>query len=158
MVIDSQPVADQDENMNAQGRKRSFRIGVRVLAALCAVLIALTAVSGCTLFVVGTPRNPFVGEWHAEFPSTSGRISYEYEFERDGSYSYVRALASGAGSFRIEIKGTYDYDDETLILKPRSSRFAPSQFEYKFTDDDELQLESEIDTGFTETLTYHRHS
>ena len=47
VVIDSQPVANQDEKMNVQERTRGFRIGVGVLAALCAVLLGLTALSGC---------------------------------------------------------------------------------------------------------------
>ena len=157
VVIDSQPVANQDEKMNVQERTRGFRIGVGVLAALCAVLLGLTALSGCRVYVVGsTPRNPFLGEWHAEFPAVSGRISYAYEFERDGRYRYVRALVGGAGSFRREITGTYDYDDDTLILTPDASSVAPSRLKYKFTNDDELQLESETDTGVTDTLTYHR--
>ena len=157
MVIDSQPVAYQDESMSAQGRKKGFGIGVGVLAALC-VLLGLTALSGCSVVVVSSQRNPFLGEWHAEFPAVSGRISYAYEFERDGRYGYVRALVGGAGSFRREITGTYDYDDDTLILTPDASSVALSRLKYEFTNDDELQLESETDTGLTDTLTYHRHS
>ena len=158
MVIDSQPVAYQDENMNAQGRKRGFRIGVGALAALCAILLALTALSGCRFYVVGsTPRNPFLGEWHAEFPSAGRRLSYEYHFESDSSYTYIRESASGTGGMLAEIQGTYDYDEETLILTPNSNIVPSSQLKYEFRNDDELQLESQIDTGFTVTLTYHRH-
>ena len=158
VVIDSQPVANQDEKMNVQERTRGFRIGVGVLAALCAVLLGLTALSGCRIYVVGsTPRNPFLGEWHAEFPSAGGRLSYEYVFESDGSYTYISALASGTGGVLTRILGTYDYDDETLILEPNSSIVPSSLLRYKFQNDDELQLESQIDTGLTVTLTFHRH-
>ena len=143
--------------MTAQGRRRGFWTGVGVPAVLCATLLALTSLSGCSVTVVGSQRNPFVGEWHAEFPASSGRISYPYEFERDGSYRYISASASGAGSLRIEIEGTYDYDDDTLILTPRATSVAPSRLTYEFVNDEELQLESEIDTGLTITLTYHRH-
>ncbi len=143
--------------MTEQGRRRSLRIRVVAPVALCAVLIALTVLSGCSVTVVRSQQNPFVGEWHAEFPGVSGRISYTYEFERDGTYSYVRALAGGTGSFRREITGTYDYDDDTLILEPDASSFPRSLLNYEFTSDEELKLESEIDTGVTDTLTYHRH-
>ena len=157
MVVDSLPMADHDEKMNVQGRRRGFRTGVGAPAALCAVLLALTLLSGCSVTVVSSQRNPFVGEWHAEFPASSGRISYTYEFERDGSYRYISASASGAGSLRIEIEGTYDYDDDTLILTPRATSVTPSRLTYEFVNDEELQLESKIDTGLTITLTYHRH-
>ena len=158
MVIDSQPVADQDDNMNVPGRKRGFGIGKGALAPLCAVLLALTALSGCRFYVVGsTPRNPFLGEWHADFPSASGRLSYEYEFQSDGSYTYIWDSASGTGGMLTMILGTYDYDDETLFLTPDSNIVPSSQLRYEFKNDDELQLESQIDAGFTVTLTYHRH-
>ena len=45
----------------------------------------------------------------------------------------------------------------TLILKPNSSRFPPSRLKYEFKSDNELELESRIDTGYTVRLTYHRH-
>ncbi len=156
--IDSLPMADQHEDMNAHGRRRRSRIGVVALAALCATLLALTSLSGCRVYVSGSvPRNPFVGEWHAEFPLTGGgRLSLEYEFERDYSYIYIES-ASGAARVRIEIHGTYDYKDGTLILTPNSSRLAPSRLTYEFKSDIELELESQIDEGFTVTLTYHRH-
>ena len=157
MMVDSQPVTDQDENMRLRKPRMGLDIGKGVPAALCAVLLALTALSGCSVFVVSSQRNPFLGEWHAEFPAASGRISYTYEFERDGSYRYVSASASGAGGFRIKIEGSYDYDDDTLILTPKATSVATSRLRYEFTMDDELQLESEIDTGLTITLTYHRH-
>ena len=158
MVIDSLPMADQDESMNTRGRRRGSRIGVGAMAALCAVVLVVTSLSGCRgYYAVVVPRNPFLGEWHAEFAVTGGRISYEYEFESDGSYRYVRVSATGAGSLRVEIEGTYDYDHDTLTLTPYASSIARSQFEYEFIGD-ELQLESEIDTGVTVTLTYHRHS
>ena len=145
--------------MNVQERRRGFRTGVGAMAALCAVLLALTSLSGCRVYVMGsTPPNPFLGEWHAEFTSAGRRDSFEYEFERDGSYSYISESASGAGAISVEIQGTYDYDDETLILTPNSSRFAPSQLKYEFKGDNELELESRIDTGYTVRLTYHRHS
>lgn len=139
-------------------KRRKPVIGRGVLAVLCAASLALTVVSGCRVYVMGsTVRNPFLGEWHAEFPGVSGRISYTYEFKSDGRYRYVRALAGGGGSFRREITGTYDYDDDTLILTPDASSLPQSRLNYEFTSDDDLQLESEIDTGVTDTLTYHRH-
>ena len=145
--------------MSEREPRRRPGIGTSMLAALCAVSLALTVLSGCRVYVMGsTVRNPFVGEWHAEFTSTGTRLSYTYVFERDGTYSYIYTEStSRMGGRKIEIEGTYDYDGDTLVLTPDSTRFARSEFEYEFTSDDDLELESEIDTGVTVTLTYHRH-
>lgn len=144
--------------MNAQGPTGGFQIGVRALAGLGAVLLALISLAGCTIYAGYRPPNPFVGEWHAEFTSTGTRLSYTYVFERDGTYSYIYTEStSRMGGRKIEIEGTYDYDGDTLVLTPDSTRFPRSEFEYEFTSDDDLELESEIDTGVTVTLTYHRH-
>ena len=146
--------------MNVPGRKRGFGIGVGALAGLCAVLLALTALSGCRVYVVGsTPRNPFLGEWHAAFPSAGGRLSYEYVFESDGSYTYTTESASGTGGMRAAILGTYDYDDETLFLTPVPSDVAPSEIEYEFKNDDNmLELRERITTSRTRVVVYHLHS
>lgn len=158
MVIDSLLMADQDESMNTRGRKRGFRIGVVALAAMCGTLLAVTALSGCSVVVVSSPRNPFVGEWHAEFASGGTLRSYAYVFGRDDSYSYIYTEStSRSGGIQIEIEGTYDYDGDTLVLTPDSTRFDRSKFEYEFTSDGDLELESQIDTGVTVRLTYHRH-
>ena len=158
MVIDSRQVADQDENMNVPGRKRGFRIGVGAVAALCAVLISLTSVSGCTVFVVGsTPRNPFLGEWHAEFKSAGSRFSAEYEFKNNRRYTYLRQSSSGVVRVIISTRGTYDYDDKTLLLTPDADDVNPSRFRYEFTEDgDALELEERISTSVTLVLIYHR--
>ena len=158
VVIDSRQVADQDENMNVPGRKRGFRIGVGAVAALCAVLISLTSVSGCTVFVVGsTPRNPFLGEWHAEFKSPGSRFSAEYEFKNNRRYTYLRQSSSGVVRVIISTRGTYDYDDETLLLTPDADDVNPSRFRYEFTEDgDALELEERISTSVTLVLIYHR--
>ena len=157
MVIDSQPVAYQDENMNTQGRKRGFRIGVGAVAALCAVLLALTSLSGCRVYVVDSaPRNPFLGEWHTEFTSAGSRFSAEYEFKSNGRYTYLRQSSSGVMRLRVSTQGTYDYDDETLLLTPDADDVNPSRFRYEFTGDDELELEERISTSVTLVLIYHR--
>ena len=157
MVIDSRQVADQDENMNVPGRKRGFRIGVGAVAALCAVLISLTSVSGCTVFVVGSaPRNLFLGKWHTEFTSAGSRFSAEYEFKSNGRYTYIRQSSSGMVRIIISTRGTYEYDDEILSLTPDASDVDPSRFKYEFTGDDELELEERISTSVTLVLTYHR--
>ena len=144
--------------MNTRGRKRGFRIGVGALAALCAVVLALTAMSGCTVYVSSTPRNPFVGEWHTEFTSAGTRFSAEYEFRRNGTYSYIRQSASGVVRVIVRTQGRYRYDDDTLVLTPDASDVDPSRFEYEFTSDDELELEEQISPSITLVLTYHRHS
>ena len=97
MVIDSQPVTDQDENMRLRKPKMGLDIGKGVPAALCAVLLALTALSGCSVFVVGSQRNPFLGEWHAEVPAVSGGISSTRTNSRaDGRYRYVTSVGRPA--------------------------------------------------------------
>ena len=143
--------------MSERAPKRRPGIGRGMLAVLCAVSLALTVLSGCNVYFMGsTARNPFLGEWHAEFPLTGGgKLLFEYEFERDYSYIYSES-ASGAARVRIEIHGTYEYDRGTLTLTPNSSRLAPSQLKYKFNSDNDLELESQIDEGFKVTLTYHR--
>ena len=143
--------------MSEREPRRRPGIGRGVLAALCAVSLALTVLSGCRVYVMdSTPRNPFLGEWHTEYPlAGGGRLLFEYEFERDRSYIYSEST-SGAARVRIEIHGTYDYDDDTLILTPSASRLVPSRLRYNFKSNGELELESQIDEGFTVTLTYHR--
>ena len=158
MVIDSLPMADQDESMNTRGRRRGFRTGGRVPTALCAAVIALIALSGCTVYVGGrTARNPFLGEWHTEFTSAGTRFSAEYEFRSNGRYSYIRQSASGVVRVIVRTQGRYRYDDDTLVLTPDASDVDPSRFEYEFTSDDELELEEQISPSITLVLTYHRH-
>ena len=156
MVIDSLLMADQDESMNTRGRKRGFRIGVGTL--LCAVVLALTAVSGCTVYVSSEPANPFVGEWHTEFTTAGSRFSAEYEFRSNGRYSYIRQSASGVVRVIVRTQGRYRYDDDTLVLTPDASDVGESRFEYEFTSDDDLELEEQISPSITLVLTYHRHS
>ena len=130
MVIDSQPVANQDGKMNLHERKRGLRIGVGVLAALCAVLLGMTSLSGCRVYVMGsTPRNPFLGEWHTDSTEDGVDFSAEYEFENNGRYSYSSRRSSGAMRRIIMTRGTYRYDDETLFLTPVPSghRSFPAQ-------------------------------
>ena len=161
MVIDSRPVADQDENMNVPGRKRGFRIGVGVLAALCAVLLGLTALSGCRLYVMGsTPRSPFLGEWHADYTWDGVSYSTEYEFDNNGRYSYsnIRRSTSGMVGEEEMTRGSYDYDNDTLFLTPVPSDVAPSQFEYEFMNGNMLELRERITTSRTRVVVYHRHS
>ena len=151
-------MADHDEKMNVQGRGRGFRTGVGAPAALCAVLLALTLLSGCSVTVVGSPRNPFVGEWHTEFTSAGSRFSAEYEFRSNSRYTYIRQSASGVVRVTVRTQGTYRYDDETLVLTPDASDVGPSRFTYEFTSDDELELEEQISPSITLVLTYQRHS
>ncbi len=157
MVVDSLPMADHDENMTAQGRRRGFWTGVGVPAALCAVLLALTVLSGCSVTVVSSPRNPFVGEWHTEFTSAGSRFSAEYEFFDNNRYTYVRHSAGGVLEIIVTTRGTYRYDDETLSLTPDVSDVDPSRFEYEFPSDTELRLREQISPSITLVLTYHRH-
>ena len=157
MVIDSQPVANQDGKMNLHERKRGLRIGVGVLAALCAVLLGMTSLSGCRVYVMGsTPRNPFLGEWHTDSTEDGVDFSAEYEFENSGRYSYSSRRSSGAMRRIIMTRGTYRYDDETLFLTPVPSDTAPSQLKYEFTPNDELELEEQISTSETIVRIYHR--
>ena len=143
--------------MNVLGRKRGFRIGVGAVAALCAVLLALTSLSGCRVYVVDSaPRNPFLGEWHTEFTSAGSRFSAEYEFKSNGRYTYLRQSSSGVMRLRVSTQGTYDYDDEKLLLTPDADDVNPSRFRYEFTGDDELELEERISTSVTLVLIYHR--
>ena len=151
-------MADHDEKMNVQGCRRGFRTGVGAPAALCAVLLALTLLSGCSVTVVSSPRNPFVGEWHTEFTSAGSRFSAEYEFRSNSRYTYIRQSASGVVRVIVRTQGTYRYDDETLVLTPDASDVGPSRFTYEFTSDDELELEEQISPSITLVLTYHRHS
>ena len=158
MVIDSRPVADQDENINVLGRKRGFRNGVGVLAGLCAVLLALTSLSGCRVYVMGsTARNPFLGEWHAEYTRDGVHFSTEYELDNNGRYSYSSLESSPGVRDKVMTQGTYNYDDTTLFLTPDSSD-DPSQFEYEFTSDDVLELKARVSTIRTRVVVYHRHS
>ncbi len=157
MVIDSLLMADQDESMNTRRRRRGFRIGVGVLAALCAVMLALTALSGCTVYAGYRPPNPFVGEWHTEFESAGTRFSAEYEFRSNRRYSYIRQSASGVVRVIVRTQGTYRYDDEALLLTPDASDVDPSRFRYEFTIDGDLELEEQISPSITLVLTYHRH-
>jgi len=150
-------MADQDESMNTQGRRRGFRIGVGAVAALGAVLLALTALSGCTVYASYRPSNPFVGEWHTEFTSAGTRFSAEYEFRSNRRYSYIRQTASGVVRVTVRTHGTYRYDDEILVLTPDASDVDPSRFRYEFTSDDELELEEQLSPSITLVLTYHRH-
>ncbi len=143
--------------MNTQGRGRGFRIGVGVLAASCATLLALTALSGCTVYVSSKPGNPFVGKWHTEFTTGGSRFSAEYEFQSNGRYSYARQSASGMIRMIVRTRGRYRYDDDTLVLTPDASDVDPSRFEYEFTSDNELELEEQISPSITLVLTYHRH-
>ena len=140
--------------MNMERRTRGFRIRVRVLAALCAVLLAL---SGCTVYGGYRPPNPFVGEWHTEFTSAGTRFSAEYEFRSNRRYSYIRQSASGVVRVIVRTHGTYRYDDDTLVLTPDASDVDPSRFRYKFTIDGDLELEEQISPSITLVLTYHRH-
>lgn len=126
-------------------------------AALSAVLLALTLLSGCSVVVVSTPRNPFVGEWHTEFTSAGTRFSAEYEFRSNGRYTYVRQSASGVIRLIVSTQGTYRYDDETLSLTPDTGDVGPSRFKYKFTSDGDLELEEQISPSITLILTYHPH-
>ena len=74
MVIDSLPMADQDEERERRTGAGKASVSAPVaLAALCATLLALTcAVRMQRSYVVSSkPGNPFVGEWHTEF--TTGR-------------------------------------------------------------------------------------
>ena len=158
MVIDSQPVADQDENMNVQERKRGFRTGVGALAGLCAVLLALTSLSGCRFYIGGSAApNPFLGEWHTEFTSAGSRFSAEYEFMRNGRYTYIRQSSSGVVRVIISTRGTYEYDDDTLSLTPDADDVDRSSFKYEFTSDGALELEEQISASITLVLTYHPH-
>ena len=155
MVIDSRPVADQDENINVLGRKRGFRNGVGVLA--CAVLLALTSLSGCRVYVVGsTPPNPFLGEWHAEYTRDGVDYSTEYDFDNNGRYSYSSLETSPGVRDEIMTQGTYNYDDRTLFLTSESSDDS-SQFEYEFTSDNELELKARVSASRTRAVVYHRH-
>ena len=159
VVIDSQPVANQDEKMNVQERTRGFRIGVGVCWQRCAQSCSgLTALSGCRVYVVGsTPRNPFLGEWHTDFTSAGSRFSAEYEFKNNRRYTYLRQSSSGVMRLRVSTQGTYDYDDETLLLTPDADDVNPSRFRYEFTEDgDALELEERISTSVTLVLIYHR--
>ena len=157
MVIDSQPAADQDENMNGQACERGFRIGFGTLAALCAVLLGLTALSGCRVYVMSsTPRNPFLGEWHTDSTEDGVDFSAVYEFENNGRYSYSsRKLSSAMRRIKMT-RGTYRYDDETLFFTPVPSDTAPSQLKYEFTPNDDLELEERISTSETIVRIYHR--
>lgn len=138
--------------------RRGSRIGVGALA-LCAALLALTSLSGCVrVYAGGTPRNPFLGEWHTEFASGGSRFSAEYEFRSNGRYSYIRQSASGVVRVIVRTQGSYRYDDDTLVLTPDASDVDPSRFEYEFTSDDEMELEEQISPSITLVLTYHRHS
>lgn len=157
-MVDSPPMADRHENMTAQGGGRGFRICVVALSALCAILMTVTALSGCTVYVSSKPRNPFVGEWHTEFTSAGSRFSAEYEFRSNRRYAYVRQSASGVVRVIVRTQGTYRYNDETLLLTPDASDVDPSRFRYDFTGDDELELEEQISPNITLALTYHRHS
>ena len=132
-------------------------IGVVAPAALSAVLLALTLLSGCSVVVVSSPPNPFVGEWHAEFTSAGTRFAAEYEFRSNDRYTYVRQTASGVVRVTVRTQGTYRYDDETLSLTPDASDVAPSRFKYEFTTDGGLELEEQISPSITLVLTYHRH-
>ena len=144
--------------MNAQGRRGGFRIGVGALAALCAVLLALTSLSGCRVYVAGsTARNPFLGEWHVEYTRDGVDYSTEYDFDNNGRYSYSSLETIPGVRDEIMTQGTYNYDDTTLFLTPDSSD-DPSQFEYEFTSDDVLELKARVSTIRTRVVVYHRHS
>ena len=144
--------------MNAQGRRRGFRIGMGALAALCAVLLALTSLSGCRVYVAGsTARNPFLGGWHAEYTRDGVDYSTEYEFDNNGRYSYSSLETSPGVRDEIMTQGTYSYDDRTLFLTSESSD-DPSQFEYEFTSDDELELKARVSASRTRAVVFHRHS
>ena len=145
--------------MNAQGRRRGFRITVGTLAVLCAALLALTSLSGCKRIYVMTiaPPNPFLGEWHAEYTWDGVAYSTEYEFESNGRYSYRSQSSSGAIREQEMTEGTYDYDSDTLVLTPDSS-VVDSRFRYEFTSDDELELEERISATRLRVVVYHLHS
>lgn len=134
-----------------------MRIGLVAPAALSAVLLALTLLSGCSVVVVNSPRNPFVGEWHTEFTSAGSRFSAEYEFFGNGRYTYDRHSAGGVFEIIVATQGTYRYDEETLTLTPDVSDVDPSRFEYVFPSDSELRLREQISPSITLVLTYHRH-
>ena len=153
--LSSEQLADKDENMNIERRRRGFRIGVGALAALCATLIAL---SGCQVSVTTRfePQNRFVGGWHADFTWAGTSYSVEYKFQSNGKYSYVRQSASGVVRVIVRTQGAYRYSDETLELIPDASDVGPSRFRYKFTSDGDLNLEEQISPSITRVLTYHR--
>ena len=147
--------------MTAQGRRRGFRTGVVALAALCATLLALTSLSGCRVYVMGsTARNPFVGEWHAEYTWDGISYSTEYEFDNNGRYSYsnIRRSTSGMVGEEEMTRGSYEYDSETLFLTPVLGDVAASEIEYEFISDNMLELRERITTSRTRVVVYHLHS
>ncbi len=132
-----------------------------MLAALCAVSLALTVLSGCRVYVMGsTVRNPFLGEWHAEYTWDGISYSTAYEFDSNGRYSYsnIRRSTSGMVGEEEMTQGTYDYDNETLFLTPVPSDVAPSEIEYEFIRDNMLELRERITTSRTRVVVYHLHS
>ena len=144
--------------MSEREPKRKSGIGRGVLTALCAVSLALTVLSGCSVTVVNSQRNPFLGEWHADYTSVGSRFSAEYEFFGNSRYTYVRQSAGGVVEITVRTRGAYQYDGEILTLTPDASDVGPSRFEYEFTSDDALRLKEQISPSVTLTLTYHRHS
>ena len=147
--------------MSEREPKRKSGIGRGVLAALCAGSLALTVLSGCRVYVMGsTAPNPFLGEWHADYTWDGISYSTEYEFGDDGRYTYIniRQSTSGMVGEKDEAQGSYEYDGETLFLKPVTSDVTPSEIEYEFIGDSMVKFTERITASRTRTVTYHRHS
>ena len=147
--------------MNAHGRRRGFRIRVGALAALCAVLLALTALSGCRVYVTSSRAlNPFLGEWHAEYTWEGISYSTEYEFDSNGRYSYsnIRRSTSGLVGDEVTTQVSYEYDSETLSLTPVPGDLAFPEIEYEFISDTTLELRERVTASRTRVVVYHHHS
>lgn len=147
--------------MNMERRGRGFRISVGALAALCAVLVALTALSGCRVYVTSSGAlNPFLGEWHAEYTWEGISYSTEYEFDNNGRYTYINIRRSTSGMVGDEItsQGSYEYDSETLSLTPPPGDIAFSEIAYKFIGDNMLELRERVTASRTRVVVYHHHS
>ena len=147
--------------MSEREPKRRPGIGRVVLAALCAVSLALTVLSGCRVYVTSSGAlNPFLGEWHAEY--TWDGISYEteYKFDSNGKYSYsnIRQSTSGMVGDEVKTEGSYEYDSETLSLTPVPGDLAFPEIEYEFIGDDMLELRERVTTSRTRVVVYHHHS
>ena len=147
--------------MNGQGRRRGFRIRVGALAALCAVLLALTALSGCRVYVTSSRAlNSFLGEWHAEYTWEGISYSTEYVFDSNGRYSYsnIRRSTSGMVGDEVTTQGSYEYDSETLSLTPVPGDLAFPDIEYEFISDTMLELRERVTASRTRVVVYHHHS
>ena len=146
--------------MSKREPKRRPSIGRGVLAAVCAVSLALIVLGGCRVYVSSSGAlNPFLGEWHAEYTWEGISYSTEYEFDSNGRYSYsnIRRSTSGMVGDEVMSQGRYEYDSETLSLSPPPGDIAFSEIEYEFIDDDMLELRERVTASRTRVVVYHHH-